>query len=87
MALVKCPDCKSECSDVAPACPKCGRPLGGRKSLLTKDIGLGGAIYALMLIGGVVIGVQDWYIGWILASAGAILLFARLKIWLGVDRK
>ena len=26
MALVTCPDCKSEISDAAPACPKCGRP-------------------------------------------------------------
>jgi hypothetical protein len=27
MALVTCPDCKTEVSDAAPACPKCGRPL------------------------------------------------------------
>ncbi len=26
MALVTCPDCGSEVSDAAPACPKCGRP-------------------------------------------------------------
>lgn len=28
MALVRCPDCGSEVSDKAPACLKCGRPLG-----------------------------------------------------------
>ncbi len=28
MALVQCPDCKAEISDAAPACPKCGRPMG-----------------------------------------------------------
>jgi len=27
MALIKCPDCGSEVSDAAPACPKCGRPI------------------------------------------------------------
>lgn len=27
MALVKCPDCGREVSDVAPTCPGCGRPL------------------------------------------------------------
>jgi len=26
MALVTCPDCNSQISDAAPACPKCGRP-------------------------------------------------------------
>ncbi len=26
MALLKCPDCKKEISDSAPACPHCGRP-------------------------------------------------------------
>lgn len=26
MALIKCPDCGTEVSDAAPACPKCGRP-------------------------------------------------------------
>ncbi|WP_291779172.1 hypothetical protein [Luteibacter sp.] len=27
MALINCPDCNSEVSDAAPACPKCGRPI------------------------------------------------------------
>ena len=27
MALIKCPDCGSDVSDLAPTCPKCGRPL------------------------------------------------------------
>jgi len=87
MALVNCPDCYTECSDMAPACPKCGRPLGGQKSVVTKDIGFGGAIYTLMLIGGVVIAFSGSSFGWILAGAGALLLFARLKIWSGVERK
>jgi uncharacterized protein YecT (DUF1311 family) len=26
MALIKCPDCGTDVSDAAPACPKCGRP-------------------------------------------------------------
>jgi len=27
MALINCPDCNQEVSDIAPTCPKCGRPL------------------------------------------------------------
>jgi len=26
MSLTKCPDCKNQISDAAPACPHCGRP-------------------------------------------------------------
>jgi len=29
MALIKCPDCGTDVSDAAPACPKCGRPIAG----------------------------------------------------------
>jgi hypothetical protein len=28
MALIQCPDCGRQVSDVAPSCPGCGRPLG-----------------------------------------------------------
>lgn len=31
MAIVKCPDCGSDVSTEAPACPKCGRPLAPAK--------------------------------------------------------
>ena len=27
MPLISCPDCKTEVSDRAPACPKCGAPI------------------------------------------------------------
>jgi hypothetical protein len=27
MALIKCPECKKEISDIAPACPHCGMPM------------------------------------------------------------
>jgi len=27
MALLSCPDCRREVSDLAPACPGCGRPI------------------------------------------------------------
>jgi len=26
MPLIECPDCKKQISDIAPACPHCGRP-------------------------------------------------------------
>jgi hypothetical protein len=87
MALVKCPDCGTECSDQANACPKCGRPLGGQKSLLTKSIGCGGFIYAMMLIIGLLLGIQGNPAGWLLVLIGAVLLFVRLKAWSGVKHQ
>jgi predicted amidophosphoribosyltransferase len=27
MALITCPDCRKEISDLAPSCPNCGRPI------------------------------------------------------------
>jgi hypothetical protein len=33
MALVRCPDCGSELSDQAPACPRCGRPMRSAPAL------------------------------------------------------
>lgn len=87
MPLINCPDCNTECSNLAQACPKCGRPLGNQNSLVTKDLGFGGAIYALMLIGGTLLAVQGKSIGFILGGAGAILLLVRLKIWTGVGGK
>ena len=35
MALVTCPDCQAQISDAAPACPKCGRPMGARPTRRT----------------------------------------------------
>ena len=37
MALIKCPDCKTEVSNKAVACPKCGRP-NEKKWTLMKEI-------------------------------------------------
>lgn len=31
MPLIPCPDCAKEISDLAPACPNCGRPSTSRK--------------------------------------------------------
>ncbi len=87
MALIHCPDCQTECSDLAPACPKCGRPLGGQKSFLTKDIGLGGVIFVLLVIAGLLVSVAGEPLGLAITGAGALLLFLRLKAWSGVERK
>lgn len=32
MALISCPDCKGTVSDVAPACPRCGRPIAVKRA-------------------------------------------------------
>ena len=33
MALIKCPDCGTDVSDAAAACPKCARPIAGQTSV------------------------------------------------------
>jgi len=37
MALVICPDCSSQVSDAAPACPRCGRPIAGSDNRRTSS--------------------------------------------------
>lgn len=32
MALITCPDCQKQISDLAPACPNCGRPIAETNS-------------------------------------------------------
>jgi uncharacterized membrane protein len=41
MSLVVCPDCQTNISDLAPACPKCGRPGGKGAQRTTSTVGSG----------------------------------------------
>ena len=79
MALVKCPDCAAPCSNRAPACPKCGRPLDRQKTA-SKGLGCGWPIYTIMLVGGAVrvsMGNMD---GWLfVVGAIALILTAGVK--------
>ena len=40
MPLTTCPDCKSEISDQAPACPKCGSPIAGKRTEQTTGLSI-----------------------------------------------
>lgn len=69
MALVSCPDCAAEVSDLAPACLKCGRPIAGPKAADSTESprgepeiepGLYGLLAAAVLIGIVML----WSAGW-----------------------
>jgi|WetSurMetagenome_2_1015567.scaffolds.fasta_scaffold243123_3 hypothetical protein len=58
MALVKCPDCGKEISDVAPSCPHCGRPMlqtgpsvEVKKAKKPNRLGVGCLIVFLVFIG------------------------------------
>jgi|GEM_PF-4241500 len=37
MALLKCPECSNQVSDMANACPQCGRPIRSERSLPKKE--------------------------------------------------
>lgn len=53
MALVVCPDCQTEVSDSAPACPKCGRPTVAESSplpLKATPLEFGGCLVPLALV-------------------------------------
>lgn len=62
MPLIRCPDCGTEMSDKAPACPKCGRPIAwnqpkGGLFMRTLNAGcsvvllIGAVLLAMILIG------------------------------------
>ena len=59
MALITCPDCGTEVSDQAPACPKCARPLeksvGAHLRSGVTARGAGGAISRTLFFGIVVL--------------------------------
>ncbi len=38
MSLINCPECTSEISDKAPACPKCGAPISAEKIATESDL-------------------------------------------------
>jgi hypothetical protein len=42
MGLIDCPDCKGKVSDIAPACPHCGRPFERKNTTVEKDAGENG---------------------------------------------
>lgn len=49
MALIECPDCGRQVSDVAPACPGCGRPMHATVIEQTNK-----SIKAVKLVGGLI---------------------------------
>lgn len=38
MALIKCPECGAEISDLATTCPKCGAPIAQSKDKLSSNL-------------------------------------------------
>lgn len=75
--LRPCPACGRGVSTGAATCPQCGQPLN-KKSLLTKDLGTPGAVYVLLILFGLALGVGGLLIGWIMLAVGAALLLYRL---------
>jgi uncharacterized paraquat-inducible protein A len=63
MALIKCPECDSEVSSEAAACPKCGHPLKAKPAggINTQDpvhvVGI--IVVVIIIIGIVVFGAQQ----------------------------
>lgn len=53
MALTQCPDCGSDVSTEAPACPKCGRPITPQKQQRkTSPLASGCLVVILIVVGG-----------------------------------
>jgi hypothetical protein len=88
MPLITCKDCKKAFSDAAKSCPNCGRP-SKSPSLFTKDIGVVGLVYTLLLgFGGLASLSEAWRIpGITVAIIALLLLIIRLKSWSAVHVK
>lgn len=92
MALVKCPDCNHDVSNIAPTCPSCGRPMATTVIEATskplKSQAAGGCLMAII---GLVVaftvgstsGNGSWHtIGLIIAIVGMLIyLNARVNTW------
>lgn len=76
MALITCLDCKHQVSDVASACPNCGRPTDGASTILGRANGQHGAVkvvsLVLLIIGGLMF----------ISQPGGLSV---LGLWLGVS--
>ena len=57
MALKICPDCRSQVSDKAPHCPKCGRPIAEKDKQRRQAI-----VWIVMLVFSVFYVTYQWYI-------------------------
>lgn len=49
MALINCPECKTEVSTTAAACPKCGARIKPKSNILAWVIGAPVAVFALLM--------------------------------------
>ena len=92
MALIECPDCKTQISDIAPSCPRCGRPMPMPDAKQTVLIELTAKRYkAQKVLGGILtfagfaLGATAGNIGWvglIMVPIGLyFLMSARIGAW------
>lgn len=82
--MMTCPDCSGSCSDRAASCPHCGCPLR-KSSLWNKELGVAGAVYALLIVSGIVMMplLPAGYLrgmGFMLALTGGVLLVIRVLL-------
>lgn len=70
MALIACPECRSQVSSAAPACPSCGHPIAG--SHLSKTDVAGRAVSA----------VGAWLVGEWVAKAIFVIVIGIVAIFL-----
>lgn len=83
MTLISCPDCGKEISDLAPACPSCGRPIKATTIEATgktwKKLQL---VYGSLIIMGFFAVFSYPFLGGLLCVAGlAGFVRARLGAW------
>lgn len=74
MGLIKCPECQTEISDQALACPKCGAPqVAAKKAARKKKSDVQGAGCLLILLGFVLAAGAGYMWGWV-AVIGLVIL-------------
>ena len=72
MALITCPDCQRQVSDLAVACPQCGRPIAGDSRIINADVA-----------GKAVTGLSAWLVApWLIKGVVAVVAMLALFGWL-----
>jgi hypothetical protein len=79
MPLITCPDCQTQVSDAAPACPKCGRPMADADAAPSKAYGF--LIFGVVLI---VLGGGAYYVGDTMVGSFSLCMGGVLMIIAGI---
>jgi len=81
MPLITCPDCNAQCSELAPQCPGCARPMK-RASIVHKDVGAASIFYAIGAAIGICLLVFSKHFNYGLMLTGVSLFLIGMRVYM-----